>query len=854
MNKKYKLISTAVVLALSSVGIAQQSAVAAQYLGEQAIDGVVNVTISDTNADKDKLFGGLYAEQVTNGVGVKQEVKSVTIKISNMTGEKQFDDIFAGGRAEGASAVSITGNTYLEIDAGDGKVVTQEDIFGGGYAYHNTKHPSSSSDGLLAKTGDTHIKFNSGEIHGLILGGGSVMGYPTNNPPDVALEANYVATAETGNTWVVIDGGKVTEAVIGGGKARITENTSHLELYAISGDTKIDVNGGSIGGIVGGGWAEVAQNQNNSTVSRNATSTVANTEINVSGDATVNKLYQTDEKAGLHITNAAFDGAIVGGGVAAYGGSDTTNHRYSKVESGEIKINVSGGLVDGAIYAGGVSSASERDTSNSCGEGGIATVKSATVNITGGTVTGNVYAGGASVALQGSSNAYAPGTTEIGSATIVLGGNAEVKGDIYAGGALFTVAVEGLDEKKEDFIAGNKVAEAKVIFDSADVKFEGEVIKGMLVEVAKTDGAESTQETIVNIATDFSLEGSANFNNGFRSSNEAVERLRQYAGAGVSAFTLDPGESNNGMKVILNDKQEIVDSDPILDPKTQEFVQTAVQSLMVWRNAMNDMNKRLGELRDIEGNTGVWARVNAGKHEYKSVDNDFQSLQFGADTKIESLANIHLGAALSYTRNDLSFDGGSGDSDVYTLAGYASWLGETGSFVDVVAKIGRIDSDASVTGTDGSYDATTYSLSAEIGHRFPVMSYGFIEPQLELNYGYVEGVSFNTNNNGLLTHSRIDSVDSLIGRAGVRAGIVCPQKKGTLYLRASVLREFQGEVTYTRGEGNFTEDLGDTWFEFGIGGSYNINANSQIYADFERTSSADLSEPWRVNLGFRYAF
>ena len=71
-------------------------------------------------------------------------------------------------------------------------------------------------------------------------------------------------------------------------------------------------------------------------------------------------------------------------------------------------------------------------------------------------------------------------------------------------------------------------------------------------------------------------------------------------------------------------------------------------------------------------------------------------------------------------------------------------------------------------------------------------------------------------------------------------------------MRASVLLEFQGEVTYFRGEVSFYEDLGDTWVEFGIGGSYKINANSQVYADLERTSSADLSEPWHVNLGFRY--
>ena len=38
-----------------------------------------------------------------------------------------------------------------------------------------------------------------------------------------------------------------------------------------------------------------------------------------------------------------------------------------------------------------------------------------------------------------------------------------------------------------------------------------------------------------------------------------------------------------------------------------------------WRAHMNDMNKRMGELRNAEGEHGVWARMVRGESEYKNT-------------------------------------------------------------------------------------------------------------------------------------------------------------------------------------------------------------------------------------------
>lgn len=158
--------------------------------------------------------------------------------------------------------------------------------------------------------------------------------------------------------------------------------------------------------------------------------------------------------------------------------------------------------------------------------------------------------------------------------------------------------------------------------------------------------------------------------------------------------------------------------------------------------------------------------------------------------------------------------------------------------------------------TSGDFNTTAYSLSAEVGHRFDLAESVFLEPQAEMSWGYVDGKTFTTLNktSGIATDTTVDSTTSLIGRLGVRAGIKCPNNKGTAYVRTSILHEFDGDVSVTRGDGTYTEDASDTWFEYAIGGNYNLSSTTQFYADLSRTSNAELSEPWRLNVGARWAF
>ena len=146
-------------------------------------------------------------------------------------------------------------------------------------------------------------------------------------------------------------------------------------------------------------------------------------------------------------------------------------------------------------------------------------------------------------------------------------------------------------------------------------------------------------------------------------------------------------------------------------------------SLMTWRQENNDMNKRLGELRDSKGEHGAWARMARGESKYgaQNVKNQYNYYQVGYDEKLSTNPNWTVGVALTRTEGNSTFARGTGENKHTGFAVYGSYLNDNGSFVDLIAKYARMDNDYSTIGAgvgDASYETNGYSLSAEYGKRF----------------------------------------------------------------------------------------------------------------------------------------
>lgn len=285
----------------------------------------------------------------------------------------------------------------------------------------------------------------------------------------------------------------------------------------------------------------------------------------------------------------------------------------------------------------------------------------------------------------------------------------------------------------------------------------------------------------------------------------------------------------------------------------------ATINLLTWRQEFSSFSQRMGELRDSQGNSGVWARVYGGEIEQGSnYNNSYQTYQVGYDKVYDYVGGkLFLGYLFSYTDGNTDYDLGSGENNSIGAGVYGSWLNNSGHYIDVVAKLSRLHNDYDVYSENRMYnskgDYTNYgvSLGVEYGKRFVTDNKFFIEPSIRMDLGRVANKSYTTS-----TDVRVDqdTLYTALGSLGAKIGYNL--EKGNLYARISGVKEFAGDIdtTYTNkfGQTKTSVDLEDEWVEFGIGGNYKVAENVNLYLDLSKTTEAMVDTNWQANLGFRW--
>lgn len=277
----------------------------------------------------------------------------------------------------------------------------------------------------------------------------------------------------------------------------------------------------------------------------------------------------------------------------------------------------------------------------------------------------------------------------------------------------------------------------------------------------------------------------------------------------------------------------------------------AGSTVMLNRILMNDVHKRMGDLRNNAGMNGAWVRYDGGRLSGGHVANKFNTIQLGADMPFAD--NFHAGVSASYTRGDVDFTRGGAGMDAYSLAAYGTWFAPNGMYADVVARYGHVKNELTVDhNLKGDLDNNAVALSGEFGWKFDVAKDFFVTPQVEATYMHIDSDTVKLGNKASY---KFDSVDSFIGRAGLAAGYTFPNQKGNVFVKASAVHEFAGDSKVAGANGTSQKKDGeDTWVEFGLGAQYNFNKNVQAWANLERTAGADIEEDYRATVGARINF
>lgn len=333
--------------------------------------------------------------------------------------------------------------------------------------------------------------------------------------------------------------------------------------------------------------------------------------------------------------------------------------------------------------------------------------------------------------------------------------------------------------------------------------------------------------------------------------DDAKALLSNVGGTDVKTqTTVKEGLVENGFGVNSDDEYQSAGPNTLLQSTLGLATSTP---LLLNRLMMSDVRKRLGDVRSSAGTHGAWARYDGGRMSGESnLETDFTTIEVGFDTKALT-PSVMLGAAFNWTESDADYQRGTADMTAYGMSLYGTWLGDNGSFVDIVGRVAKADTDLNVDAVHkGSLDNTVWSLSGEVGHRFDVLSNCYVEPQFELAYTHIDGEHFTISQ----AQYDIDSVDSLLGRAGIAAGIKFPESRGDAYVKLSAVHEFLGDARIHGRLANnsnvYEFDGKDTWVEFGAGSSYRVMKNAYVYADLERTSGGRIDEDWRLTAGARF--
>lgn len=287
---------------------------------------------------------------------------------------------------------------------------------------------------------------------------------------------------------------------------------------------------------------------------------------------------------------------------------------------------------------------------------------------------------------------------------------------------------------------------------------------------------------------------------------------------------------------------------------------------------LDNLNKRLGDMTFAEGKEGFWVRLRndrVGEDEEYRLHNYMTQLGYDKPYPMEERKGTeYRGIAFEVSKGDMEYKNINGDANVDRQA---LWLYDTnmynnGFYSDYVFRAGRMESEFDISGretgakVEGTYKNLFLGASAEYGYRYDLSEKTYLEPQVQLQYTYIDGTDYTTNQE---TKVELDEIHSVIGRAGARLGHDFYNKEGnktaTLYAKADINHEFLGDQRVKAKDKTGVIDKkyenDATWYDIGIGASKDVTPDFNVYMDVERQIGRTRDDQsWQFNLGFRYRF
>ena len=384
--------------------------------------------------------------------------------------------------------------------------------------------------------------------------------------------------------------------------------------------------------------------------------------------------------------------------------------------------------------------------------------------------------------------------------------------------------------------------------------------KGLYMNSRRVDDRNTVSETFNQLAhklhytaNDGKLAGTLKIAEGLTSSSAALRTEDiTFDKNGIGNFIYDPAKNDIAIEYGSDETRMMKGTKSAL-----------LGSAMMWRGNNNDIQRRMGDLRLGQGETGVWARYIAGKNRYDQqntyLNQDYDIGQAGFDKKV---GDWTVGLALDHGDGKAHYIGGKGKEKMNTLAVYGTRVSNDGRYFDVIVKTGQVKNKFDVSNEignklHGDYKAWGNSISLEYGKRFVQDSGFYMDPSVEFTAGRLNGKNFKGTSDLGTLYVHQHGFNSAIGRIGFSIGRQLP--KSSLYAKLALAHEFAGDfkTDFYADDGGLKStkvDLSDTWLDMELGGSLSLGKNVYLYGTYTRTFEADMATKWRADVGVRYTF
>lgn len=274
-------------------------------------------------------------------------------------------------------------------------------------------------------------------------------------------------------------------------------------------------------------------------------------------------------------------------------------------------------------------------------------------------------------------------------------------------------------------------------------------------------------------------------------------------------------------------------------------------------NELDNVFKRVMDIRNDPSEVGVWIRGETGKMKIEGYGYDYNLTSGGHDWKHENNAGILFGGfGITHSVNKCD-TGIIGDTKSTGYNLYGSWLGkDNNDYVDVILKYGKMDKtyaglDINNIFAAGSYSKDVLSIAAKYGRRYEMRNDWYYEPFAGLTWGKISDVDFK-DARGFNIHG--DSVTSKIANLGMQVGK--KMDKRDFYYRMNLVHDFDGKmhVNVPGTTTNAYTDMGGTWLKCAIGTSAKIGKNNSYYIDLEKDFGSKVEKPWSISAGYRHTW